>query len=128
MPSKSKKLQMIVPSDLTSAILADEPSTPVSTVVPDEAPASLAPVPKPALAPAKAEQSSTRRRSSKKDIDVAPALRRGHQLQASGRVVRRMTVNLELELGDELAKYCAATRRTQSDVISEGLRLVLRGS
>ena len=128
MPSKSKKLQMIVPSDLTSAILADEPAAPVSTPVPDEAPANLGPVPNPTLAPAIADPSSKRRRSSKKDVDVAPALRRGHQLQASGRVVRRMTVNLELELGDELAKYCAATRRTQSDVISEGLRLVLGGT
>lgn len=124
MPSKIKNLQMIVPSDLTSAILADEPPAAVSTPEPDEAPANLAPAP--TSTPAKIESSSKRRRSPKK-ADVAPALRRGHQLQASGRVVRRMTVNLEVDLGNELAEFCASTRRTQSDVISEGLRLVLSG-
>lgn len=127
MRSKSKKLEMIVPSDLTSALLADEQVA--------------RPAPAPAPAPVRAEETansavepvesvkiaSSRKKRSRRDADV-PALRRGHQLQASGRVVRRMTVNLELSLGDELAEFCAATRRTQSDVISEGLRLVLNGS
>ena len=135
MRSKSKKLEMIVPSDLTSVLLADEP---VARAAPAPAPApALTPTPTPAPAPAPSEEpantaaepvknSSQRKKRSRRQSDV-PSLRRGHQLQASGRVVRRMTVNMELSLGDELAEFCAATRRTQSDVISEGLRLLFDG-
>ena len=129
MRSKSKKLEMIVPSDLTSALLADEQvARPASAPAPAPAPVRAEEPANSAVEPVESVKSaSSRKKRSRRDADV-PALRRGHQLQASGRVVRRMTVNLELSLGDELAEFCAATRRTQSDVISEGLRLVLNGS
>ena len=130
MRSKSKKLEMIVPSELTSALLADEPfarPAPAPAPAPKVSDARSAHE-EPANTATEPVKSASNRKSRLRDETDAPALRRGHQLQASGRVVRRMTVNLEIALGDELSEFCAATRRTQSDVISEGLRLVFHGN
>ena len=112
---------MIVPSELTSELLADEPTRSSRT------PASVEESGDASGAVHVASTSGARKRKRRsREEPVAPAIRRGHQLQASGRVVRRMTVNVEQSLGDELAEFCAHTRRTQSDVISEGLRMVLK--
>lgn len=112
MSAKKRALKAIVPSELTSELLEEETkSSSVSTPAPERP--STRPEPTQRPRPAQARQSQ-----------VLPP-KRGHQIQASGRLVRRMTVNLDAELGTRLAQFCLEQGRTQSDVIAEGLETLL---
>ena len=67
-------------------------------------------------------------KSPKKPETVYLIPQRGEQIQRSGRVVRRLTVTVPVELGKAIAVYCAETGRSMSEVVTEQFNKLLQVS
>ena len=75
-----------------------------------------------ATAPKRTRAQSPRRAKPAPEPMMVEPPKRGHAIQASGRVVRRITLSLPADVGQVLAHYCVENGRTQSDVVAEALR------
>ncbi len=147
MPSKKRgSLSGVAPSELADRLMKPEAAQPLSVVaesrlpeppaMPEPArqpePAPLVADPDPGLQPAahipaqtpprpRAPRASAPRKTQPAPVMVEPP-KRGHAIQASGKVVRRITLSLPPDVGQVLAHFCVESGRTQSDVVAEALR------